>query len=297
VDRPRRPLRAGAWAAVALVLLAACGSTGGDDDEGLRSGGNGEPSAPSAAAEPTPLRAEDVDRWRAVWERSAPEAYRYVITATCGCDWAGTFEVTVVGDEVVSVDAPEAPAGERHRRWFGQTVEAMFGMFEEALLVAAEERSTAEARAAFDREQGHPVAFAVRWMAPDEPYQAEISAFEAIDASEVEERPAGVPLSLTNQSFEHPDAHVTVTVAGEVLVDTVLPVQSQHHVVTYGLPLAPGRHELLFTSDAGARHTEVVEVRPGEPLFLSASHWTAEDATQAPARFDVQADDQPPVYG
>jgi hypothetical protein len=228
-----------------------------------------------------------------VWERSAPDAYRYRITATCGCDWGGTFTVTVVAGEVTSVEPLDAPTGERHRRWFGQSVDAMFDMFDEAVLVAAEERSAAHVSAAFDPERGHPVSFVVGWMAGDEPYDAEISAFEAIDPGEVAEVPATVPVSLTNQSFDHPDAHITVAVDGEVVVDTVLPVGNQHHVVSYALPMEPGRHELVLTSDAGARHTEVVEVVAGEPLYVFASHWTGEDSAPRPAHFDVGVDDEP----
>jgi hypothetical protein len=273
--------------AVALVLVASCGPEGGDSED------------LTAASAPTALTAEDIAERRASWERAAPEAYRYVITSTCGCERSGRFTVTVVGDEVASVDRADAPDGERYRQWFGQSVDQMFVMFEEAVGVATQEGADAQATASFDPERGHPQSFTVRWTSGERPYEAVLTGFEPIDPGDAE-RPAAdaVPILVTNQSFDHPDAHVTVAVDGDVVIESVFPVGGQHHVVHYQVPMQPGRHEVEATSDAGARLTQVVDVPRDAPLFLFLSHHgTIEGSRPPPAHFELRVDDEPVAIG
>lgn len=106
-----------------------------------------------------------------------------------------------------------------------------------------------------------------------------------------------VPLIISNQSFDHPDAAIAVTVDDEEVVDSVFPVEGQHSFTTYDLRLEPGRHEMLATSDAGARLSQTIEVVADEPLYLVLDHWTAEEPGQEPAYFDLTVTSQPPGFG
>lgn len=145
----------------------------------------------------------------------------------------------------------------------------MFVMFREASTVGAGEGTGARVAAEFDEDLGYPIAFMVRWTEGGEPYSATISGFAPIEASEVVVADTSpVPLVITNQSFEHPDARIAVTVDGEGVVEGVFEVGSQHSYTSYDLPLEPGRHELVATSDAGTRLSKTVEVVADEPLFL-----------------------------
>lgn len=285
-------------AVVLALVLAACASTDADQkvavDEPVSERGEQQAGLED-------LTIDEIEARQAAWEDAEPEAYRYAIDATCGCDWGGSFEVTVMPGEVVTVKPTDPAGSEQYRQHFGQSVEEMFAMFREALIVGAEENAGASVTGAFDEDLGYPTAFRVQWGGRAERgagYEAAISGFVPIDASEVAASDMdAVPLIISNQSFDHPDAAIAVTVDDEEVVDRVFPVEGQHSFTTYELLLEPGPHELLATSGAGARLSQTIEVMADEPLYLVLDHWTAEEPGQEPAYFDLTVTSQPPGFG
>lgn len=297
--------------ALAVVIVSAFAVSAQMRDSGSNVvASDGEPDEAGEPIDETPspstsvLTIEEIEAREAAWKQKGPGAYRYVIDSTCGCDWQGTFEVTVVDGEVVMV-VPTHAGAEPYRRYFSQSVDEMFGMFKEALTIAAEEGADARVAATFDEQMGYPVDFSVQWAAGGvywggggDGYNATISDLTPINPQEVGPSDSStVPLVISNQSYDHPEALVEVRIDGDVVVDSSFPVEGQHTYATYDLPLAPGTHELVATSDAGARISQVIEVVPDEPYFLTLLHWTAEEPGQEPAYFNFTASDQPPGFG
>lgn len=101
-------------------------------------------------------------------------------------------------------------------------------------------------------------------------------------------------VDVTNQSFDDPDVHITLTFNGHAFVDQDFPVKGQHHVVGFALSLSPGEHQLVASSDTGAEHVVQVPVPDGSPVYVHVGYWASED--QAP-EFDSLVQDGPFVYG
>lgn len=281
-------------AVLLALVLAACAST--DADRDVAAGDPVDDRGEQQAALDD-LTIDGIDARQTAWEASTPDAYRYIIDSTCGCDWGGTFEVTVVSGAVVTVRSLDSDP-EKYRRYFAQTIEEMFAMFREALTVGAEENTGGRVTAEFDEDLGHPVAFMVQWTHTDQPYEAQVSGFAPIDASEVAAPDeTTIPLVISNQSFERPDARISVTIDGETVADGVFSVGNQHTNTNYDVPLEPGGHEVLATSDAGARLATTIEVVADEPLFLVLTYWTGEEPGEEPAFFDFTASSEPPGFG
>lgn len=280
---------------VVVALMLACGSCGGVRTGPVDGSGSERDEQQPSQAE---LTIDDIDARQAAWERSKPDAYRYVIESTCGCDWGGTFEVTVTFDEVASVRSTDPGDAERYRRHFGQSVEEMFAMFREALTVGAEEGAGSRVTAAFDESLGYPRSFAVHWTRNGEPYDATVTGFVAIDPSDVPASDMGtVALVISNQSFEHPDARIAVAIDGETVADGSFAVEGQHSYTSYDVHLMPGLHELQARSDVGARLSTSIDVEAEAPLFLVLTHWTSDEPGQEPAYFDLTASSEPPGFG
>ena len=101
-------------------------------------------------------------------------------------------------------------------------------------------------------------------------------------------------VNVTNQSFDDPDVHITVSVAGQPFVDQNFPVMGQHHVVGFELSLAPGEHRLEVTSDTGVTRRVPVTVSAQQPVYVHLAYWDYEDEVP---HFDALVRDEPFGYG
>lgn len=283
------------WRIVFVVALVV-GACAASDDGDVRAAGAGAPASENETSDADRMTVDRIDARRAEWDQREPAAYRYTIESTCECDLAGEYTITVVDGEVVDVRPTDPAAVERYRRYWGLSVDELFGMFREALVFGANEQSDPEVIARFDEVLGHPVTYLVRWSAEDDPHEATVTRLVAVDPSSVSDPAEGtVPLIVSNQEGLGTTTHFTVTIDGAVVVDTAVPV-AQHSNITYDVPLDPGKHELVATSGDGARLVETIELVEGEPLFLYLSHWT-EGLSQQPASFQFQTSDEPFVFG
>lgn len=101
-------------------------------------------------------------------------------------------------------------------------------------------------------------------------------------------------LDVTNQSYDDPDVHITISVSGRPFVDQNFPVKGQHHIVGFALSLAPGEHELEVTSDTGVNQRVPVFVSEDEPVYLHLAYW---DIGDEDPYFAVAVQDEPFGYG
>lgn len=293
---------------VALIVASAVTSCGAADetaDPGRAASSTAVDRSASSAAEATgedgpdsltALSAAEVDRRAEAWAESAPDAYSYEITAECGCEWGGRYRVAVVDGGAVEVESLGEDA-EAYRSYFGQSVDEMFAMFREAIVVGSEEGADgAGARAAFD-PSGHPTAFAVRWGDGDgDGYTAEIRNFSVEPPGAIEPREErSVVLTVSNQSYGDPDVHVTIEGDDETIVDGSFDVGNQHVFVGYEIDLPPGTHALRIASDSGAEATESIDVGTDGPTYVTVTYWGGGDGE--PPSFNVQAGTERPGFG
>jgi hypothetical protein len=123
---------------------------------------------------------------------------------------------------------------------------------------------------------------------PPEPQVATPLSSLATDADT-----APVVLYVSNQSFDDESVRMTVVVDGEAALDQDLEVRGQHDFLPVPLDLAPGPHDLVVTTDSGARSDIRLEVPPApERRWVTILYWT-EDRT----RVDVDVHTEPVAFG
>ena len=122
----------------------------------------------------------------------------------------------------------------------------------------------------------------------------EVSPIAANTTSSPASRP-NLTLYVSNQSFEDDPVKVTVDIDGEVVVNDVFNVESQHNWITYELYLAPGRHEITMTSDTGVRKTTTLRMPRRSHRWAVIDYWYyPPDGTDGgtPRSFSFRVDDK-----
>lgn len=286
-------------ALVALLALAgpSC-SWGGDEAAVVRtdgsSGGASDPGGGVGAVPERELDRAEIDRRRSAWRETGVADYSYQITSSCDCDRAGTFAVTVVST-TIDVDRL-SPAPEPYRQYFGQSIDAMFAMFDEALLIRDEEDAPQiRVTAAFDSDSGHPSAFTVRWDSSSI-YHGVVSHVTPMDGPVTREPDPTVLLSVANESFSELPMPITITADGRPVVDAVFEAAS-HRLVTYELDLVPGEHELRITAASGAASAHTIAVGQDGPVYVRVTYWPEDHEANAGPYFSVDTSDEPPLIG
>lgn len=98
-----------------------------------------------------------------------------------------------------------------------------------------------------------------------------------------------VILYVSNQSFQQPDAHITVTLDGNVIFDREAPVRDEHYWQTVNLSLTKGTHRF-----------DVRETRSGTTDTFSATlaedHWIVIDYWTGPSRFTFNDSREPVAF-
>lgn len=228
------------------------------------------------------------------WLSARPAAYAYEVETECECDLAGTYDVTVMGDEVIGVESLESDA-EPYRAYSPPTLDGAFAMLNEPLALAeAEEISSGRASASFDTTYGYPTSFTITGSDGLPSYHVEIRDFTPIDPAVIDRTPPGLVLLISNQSFDDPEVGLTVIVDTEVVVERSFAVEGQHTVVGYRLPLEPGDHQLVVRADTGANHERVVTLSSGR-RYLSVGYLGGDSSS--PEAFSVSESDQPFGFG
>lgn len=274
------------WAIVLTALAPAFSACAGEETHALVAD---QPAVPAGEIElDRAAVAARMDAWRA----ARPPAYAYDVETTCDCSRAGSFHVTVVGEERVRVE-PDAPGAEAFRVYSPPTPDEAFAMLDEPLALAEDgEISEGRASAAFDPVFGHPVSWTVHGSDGLPSSHAEIRDFVAIDPASLELPPPGLVLVISNQSFADPEVELTVTVDGQVVVDRTFSVDNQHTFVAYRVPLEPGDHTLTVAADTGATHERIVTLGP-DRRYLFVGYWGG----AAPEPFSLTESDQPLGFG
>jgi hypothetical protein len=143
---------------------------------------------------------------------------------------------------------------------------------------------------------GEPVRFAI-WVAyggtdaaltwrlttPDGPVTVPLTKGPEAPTGEtrqVPERDANLHLWLSNQSFEDPEVGLTVSIDGTQLLDEELKVAGQHNFVQFHFAVAAGEHQVVVTSDTGARLERTITVPARGDRWASALFWTGEKKGQ-----------------
>jgi len=267
------------WAIV--LVLAACGT----DATPVAT----ESDAADAVDE-TALDRAAITEQEAVWVASRPAAYAYEVETECECFLAGTYSVTVEGEEVLEVE-PQNTDAEQYRQYSPPTIDQAFAMLDEPLALAADgEISTGQASAAFEATYGYPSSFTVTGSGGLPSYHIEIRDFTPLDPAELDRPPLGFAVIVGNQSYDDPDVGLTITVDGEVMIERSFAVEGQHTYVGYRLPLEPGEHQVVIRSDTGATHERVVSLG-AEPRYLAVSYWG--DDSSGPDAISVEESDEP----
>ncbi len=269
-------------AAALLVALAACGA----DQTPLTTQGDAVESRPGEAE----LDRDEIKAREQTWLAARPSAYAYEVETECDCSFAGTYDVTVEGDEVLGVES-HAPDAEPFRIYSPPTLDGAFAMLDEPLALAAGgEISTGRASATFDPTFGHPSSFTITGSDGLPSYHVEIRDFVPIEPAAIDRTAPGLVLFISNQSYGDPEIDVTVTVDGEVVVDRSFSVENQHTTVSYRLPLEPGDHELVIRTGTGATQDQVVTLG-SDRRYLYVSYLG--DGPSTPVPFSIRESDQP----
>ncbi|MBI4935043.1 MAG: hypothetical protein HY828_14265 [Actinobacteria bacterium] len=111
--------------------------------------------------------------------------------------------------------------------------------------------------------------------------------------------PENVTLHVSNQSFEDPAVHITISIDGNVVVDQSFDVGSQHGWIPFELELAPGPHEVVATSDTGVTSTFTLDVLETGHKYAVIDYWyyppdpKYPGASQTPRSFTFSQSDEP----
>lgn len=278
--------RLGVATAALMVAVAACGA----DQTPLTTQGDDRKSRPGEVE----LDRDEIEAREQVWLAARPPAYAYEVETECDCSFAGTYDVTVEGDEVLGAES-HAPDAELFRTYSPPTINGAFAMLDEPLALAASgEISAGRASAAFDPTFGFPSAFTIIGSDGLPSYHVEIRDFVPIEPAAIDRTAPGLVLLISNQSFDDPDVGLTITVDGAVVVERSFAVEGQHHVVGYRLPLEPGDHEFVIRADTGATEDRLVTLG-ADRRYLYVGYLG--DGPSTPEPFSIKESDQPFGFG
>lgn len=102
-------------------------------------------------------------------------------------------------------------------------------------------------------------------------------------------------LTVTNQSFEHPDVGIEITLDGRVVIDRPFAVEGQHNFVPFPFDLAPGEHTLGATASTGTTLEETFTLpASGAPRYAVLTYWYYTDDPEL--YFDWSFRDDPPAF-
>lgn len=90
----------------------------------------------------------------------------------------------------------------------------------------------------------------------------------------VDKTEANLIMYVSNQSFDDPEARLTVTIDGVTVVDGDFHVEDQHNRVSFPLALPSGGHDITAESDSGATLRESFQVPRGATRYAVIDHWT-----------------------
>lgn len=238
------------------------------------------------------LDREQVAQRNRVWMANRPPAFTYEVEVVCDCARAGTFTVTVDGEEVLGVERTD-PDPEPYRLYPAPTIDDAFAMLDEPLaLVEGGEIPHGTAAAAFDPTFGHPVSFTVVGSRGLGSYRVELREFRPLEPAVLDRSHFGFDLVVSNQSFGDPDVHLTVLVGDDVVVDRSFAVEGQHAFTAYRVPLEPGSYDVRVSADSGAVLERVVALGP-ERRHLYAAYW----GDDGPGQLTLLESDQPFGFG
>ncbi len=272
---------------IGALLLGACGAS---DDPTAGDAGPIEISSGEIELD----RADIAAREKA-WIAARPAAYSYEVETECECFLAGTYSVTVDGDEVLSVESYQ-PDAEPYRVYSPPILDAAFAMLDEPLALSESgEIPDGQASAAFDPTFTYPVSWTVTGSDGLPSFHVEVRNFTQLDPAVIDRPPPGVMLVISNQSYEDPDVEVTVTLDGEVVIDRSFAVEGQHTFTSYRLPLAAGEHELAVMADTGATHERVLTL--GSEQRHVYVGFTSGGGAGSSGAFEVSESDEPFGFG
>lgn len=120
--------------------------------------------------------------------------------------------------------------------------------------------------------------------APDSEVTAADSAVRLVDQAD-----ADLVLYISNQSFDDPRVHLTVTIDDVTVVNGELHVEGQHNWVSFPLALSSRRgHEITAASDSGATLRESFKVPRGKVRYAVIDHWTEDGSADLSWQFQRQ---------
>jgi hypothetical protein len=116
--------------------------------------GCGSPSSPSGAE-------EELEEARRTWSRQGYDSYTFKVSQFCFCvsEARGTFAVTVIRGEVVSVTDAETGAPRTPSPFVPLTVEALFAKVDDAI-----ESDAAQLEVRYDPALGYPQEIAIDFI-------------------------------------------------------------------------------------------------------------------------------------
>lgn len=102
-------------------------------------------------------------------------------------------------------------------------------------------------------------------------------------------QPAAPPFTLyvSNQSFDEPTVHITISIDDTVIVDQAFDVEGQHNWIAFEPQVGPGTHLLQATSDTGATFSVEFVLPDGEPRWAVVDYWTPGSGSADPFTFHI----------
>jgi hypothetical protein len=82
-----------------------------------------------------------------------------------------------------------------------------------------------------------------------------------------------VMLYVSNQSFEHSEVEITVTLDGETIIDRTFDVGNQHNWIPFSIRLASGEHTLEASSSTGAVFSTQFEAADSATRYAVLDYW------------------------
>ncbi|MDP1821386.1 MAG: DUF6174 domain-containing protein [Acidimicrobiales bacterium] len=271
---------------LAAVLVTSCGEP--------TSGVDASADIEAQRAGEVELDRTEVATRRRAWEAARPEAYAYDVEVSCDCPRAGTYSITVEGEEVLGVERHDADT-EPYRLYSAPTIDEAFAMLDEPLaMVEGGEIAYGTAAAAFDPTFGYPTSWTVTGGGGLGSYRVQVHDFVPLEPAVIDRSPVGFELDVSNQSFGDPDVELTVLVDGQVIVDRSFQVEGQHTYVVYRVPLQPGTYDLRVSADSGAEHNRVLRLGP-DRRYVYVSYWGVDEASAE--ELSVLESDEPFGFG
>lgn len=95
-------------------------------------------------------------------------------------------------------------------------------------------------------------------------------------------------LHVSNQSFADDPVEITVAIDGDEVVHDRFFVEGQHTWITYELAFTAGTHEVVITSDTGARQNATLDLPPDGERWAVVNYWYDEPDAERPGTDPAQ---------